>query len=98
MFAGTGETQMTQTIAERDAADRKNTLSPVESLIIETYRAASSLRKIADWQIQKTLLSLADAVQENTNELLKANEADVIKQDPNDPKVDRLRLTEQRIT
>jgi len=97
MLSGTQESELSGTIAEIDGSGRKNTGSSIEPLIIETYKAASSLRRAADNQIKKTLQSLADAVLESTNELIKANEADVIRQDPNDPKVDRLRLNEQRI-
>lgn len=97
MFSETKESNVTETAANRDKAVKKDTTSDIESLIIETRKAAASLRNLTDNVIKETLQSLADAVEAGTKELLKANEADVIKQDPNDPKVDRLRLNEQRV-
>ncbi|WP_018612951.1 glutamate-5-semialdehyde dehydrogenase [Segetibacter koreensis] len=69
----------------------------VEQLILKTYKASASLRKADDHQIIKTLQMLADAVEINSADILKANSIDVSKQDPNDSRTDRLRLNEQRI-
>jgi glutamate-5-semialdehyde dehydrogenase len=66
-------------------------------LIIQTYKAAITLRNASDDQIKKTLLILADAVKANTAAILEANQKDVAKQDTDDPRTDRLFLTEQRI-
>ena len=66
-------------------------------LIIQTYKAAITLRNASDDQIKKTLLILADAVEANTPAILEANQKDVAKQDANDPRTDRLFLTEIRI-
>lgn len=72
-------------------------MKSVESLIIKTYKASVALRKATDTQIKKTLKRLAEAVEENTTLLLKANAKDVAKQDASDPRTDRLLLTEQRL-
>lgn len=72
-------------------------MKSIEPLIIKTYKASAGLRKTSDAQIKKALRTLADMLQENSARLLKANSKDVAKQDPNDPKTDRLLLTEQRI-
>ena len=72
-------------------------MQTIEPLIIKTYKAAASLRKASDAQIKKTLKSLADAVEENIPSILKANKKDIEKQEPANPKIDRLLLNEQRI-
>lgn len=72
-------------------------METVEQLILRTHKASSSLRKVDDHQIVKALQMIADAVEEKTAIILEANNKDVLKQDPNDSKIDRLRLNEQRI-
>jgi glutamate-5-semialdehyde dehydrogenase len=72
-------------------------MKSIEPLITKTYKAAVGLRNATDAQIKRTLLSLADALEKNSASIIKANKKDVAKQDPNDPKVDRLILNEQRI-
>ena len=72
-------------------------MKSIEPLIIKTHKAAVGLRNATDAQIKRTLLSLADALEKNGTVIIKANKKDVAKQDPNDPKVDRLILNEQRI-
>lgn len=69
----------------------------VEPLIIKTYKAAASLRKASDEQVVKTLATLADAIEANVDEILQANGIDVARQDPNDPKTDRLTLNNARV-
>lgn len=72
-------------------------MKSIEPLIIKTHKAAAGLRRASDTQVKKALRNLADALEENSARLLKANAKDVAKQDANDPKTDRLLLTEQRI-
>jgi len=72
-------------------------METVEQLIIKTHKASASLRKASDSQIIKALEMLADSVEANSEEILKANSLDVSKQDANDSRTDRLRLNEQRI-
>lgn len=72
-------------------------METVEQLIIQTYKASASLRKANDKQIIQVLEMLADTVEKNTEEILKANKTDVSKQNPEDSRTDRLRLNEQRI-
>lgn len=72
-------------------------MKTIEPLIIKTYKASVSLRNATDAQLKKVLKSLADAVEENSNAILRANKKDVEKQDPADPRTDRLLLNEQRI-
>lgn len=66
-------------------------------LLQKTHKAASSLRNATDAQLRKSLLSMAGMLEANSKAILKANQADVAKQDPNDPRTDRLLLNEQRI-
>ncbi|HVZ97814.1 MAG TPA: glutamate-5-semialdehyde dehydrogenase [Chitinophagaceae bacterium] len=72
-------------------------MSSVLSLIKKTYKASVQLRSMNDRQIQKMLLSLADALEKNIPCLLEANAKDLAKQDPGNPRNDRLMLNEQRI-
>jgi len=73
-------------------------MQTIESLIIKTYKASASLRNATDKQIIRTLQMLADAIEENTAAILSANRRDVERQNAEDPKTDRLRLNEQRIS
>jgi len=72
-------------------------MKKVTSLIIKTYNAASDLRACSDAQIKKALKELADAIESNSNAVIKANKKDLIKMDPADPRTDRLLLNEKRI-
>ncbi|OLY92760.1 glutamate-5-semialdehyde dehydrogenase [Cnuella takakiae] len=66
-------------------------------LLQKTHKAASSLRASTDAQLRKTLLSMADLLEADSKAILKANQSDVARQEPNDPRTDRLLLNEQRI-
>lgn len=72
-------------------------MQTIEQLIISTYKASVALRNANDAQIIRTLEMLANAVENNTDNILEANKKDVSKQDANDPRTDRLLLTDQRI-
>lgn len=72
-------------------------MSNVLNLIKKAYNTAPALRSVEDRQLKKLLLALADELESKQKMLLKANEKDVAKQNPSDPKTDRLRLDEKRI-
>lgn len=72
-------------------------MNNIEPLIIKAYKASAGLRNASDATIKKTLRQLADVLEEKSKAILKANANDVAKQDPNDPRTDRLLLNEQRI-
>lgn len=72
-------------------------MKSIQPLIEQTYTAAIDLRRVADKQLKKTLIDLAEALISNTSTLLKANQKDLSKQDPANPRNDRLLLNEQRI-
>ena len=72
-------------------------MQPVEPLIIKTYKAAIDLRNCTDKQIKAALQSIADGLLENAGMVLKANAKDLVKQEPDNPRNDRLMLNEERI-
>ena len=72
-------------------------MSTTIAQIKKAYQAAPQLRAMDDKQLKKILLMLADEIEKQQASLLKANQADVAKQDPANPRTDRLRLEEQRI-
>lgn len=72
-------------------------MTTTEKNIINTYTASFSLQKVKDVQIKKMLLQLADAIEKNTAQLIKANQKDLSRQDKDNPKNDRLLLNPERI-
>ncbi len=72
-------------------------MSTTIAQIKKAYQAAPQLRAVDDKQLKKILLMLADEIEKQQASLLKANQADVAKQDPGNPRTDRLRLDEKRI-
>lgn len=72
-------------------------MQSIEPLIIKTYKAAASLRNATDEQIISSVKMFADSIERNAEAILKANCKDVERQDPNDPKTDRLRLNVERV-
>ena len=72
-------------------------MQPVEPLIIKTYKAAIDLRNCSGKQIKAALQSIAAGILQNTPALLKANARDLAKQDPDNPRNDRLMLNGQRL-
>ena len=71
--------------------------SSVQQMISKTWKAAINLRQATDKQLKAVLLQLADELEKNSAAIIKANQLDVEKQDPNNPRVDRLLLNKQRI-
>lgn len=65
--------------------------------IKKAYEAAPRLRAMNDKQLKQILLMLADELEKQQRSVLKANRADVAKQDAANPRTDRLRLDEKRI-
>ncbi|MEO9070108.1 MAG: glutamate-5-semialdehyde dehydrogenase [Ginsengibacter sp.] len=72
-------------------------MQPVEPLIIKTYKAAIDLRNCTDKQIKAALQSIAEGLLQNAGKVLKANAKDLAKQEPDNPRNDRLMLNEKRI-
>ncbi len=66
---------------------------------LENVRVASrQLATCSDQQINDILLDLAERIAEHTPRILEANQNDLDRMDPNDPKYDRLLLNEERLT
>ncbi|MBS1604846.1 MAG: glutamate-5-semialdehyde dehydrogenase [Bacteroidetes bacterium] len=72
-------------------------MNTIEPLIIKTYKAAIELRKAGDRQVKAALQLLAAELEKSSGILLKANARDLARQDPGNPRNDRLMLNEQRI-
>lgn len=65
--------------------------------IEKTYNAAVQLRKASASQIKKALQGLAALIETENLPLLRANARDISRQEPGNPRNDRLLLNEQRI-
>ncbi len=72
-------------------------MNTTATLIKKAYKAAPVLRAADDKTLKKILLMIADEMEKQQQLLLKANHKDVSKQDPANPRIDRLKLDEQRI-
>jgi glutamate-5-semialdehyde dehydrogenase len=72
-------------------------MNKVDRLIKATHEASFQLQAADDRVIKKALLRIASLLEENSDAVIKANRKDLSRQDPNDPKTDRLLLNEQRI-
>lgn len=72
-------------------------MKKIEPLLIRTYKAAVDLRRASDKQVQAVLTTLAGILDKKGAALIRANAKDLARQDPEDPRNDRLMLNEQRI-
>jgi glutamate-5-semialdehyde dehydrogenase len=72
-------------------------MNKVDRLIKATYESSFLLQAADDRVIKKSLQQMASLLEENSAAVLKANKKDLSRQDPADPKTDRLLLNEQRI-
>ena len=69
----------------------------VDAMLRGAQVASRSQSQISEEQINKVLLSLADAIDANIPALLEANAKDLQRMDPANPKYDRLKLTDARL-
>lgn len=72
-------------------------MKSIQPLIIRTYKAGVSLRQASDRQVKMALRLLASSLGEQGAALLRANAKDLGRQDPENPRNDRLMLNEQRL-
>lgn len=72
-------------------------MSAITKTIIKTQQASFLLQSATDKQIKKTLNDLSKALLQHSVTILRANAKDVAKQDPANPRTDRLLLTTARI-
>ena len=63
----------------------------------KAHSAKTSLQNASDSTLKKVLKQLSEELNNNMNALLKANAKDLSRQDPDNPRNDRLMLNEQRI-
>ena len=66
-------------------------------IFTQARSAARELNVLDDQVINKVLISLSDALLENSNYILSENEKDLARMDKADPKYDRLLLTQKRL-
>ena len=69
----------------------------LENTFKTTQKASQSLGLLSAEKVNAILLDLANAAVEQTAFLLSENEKDLARMDPDDPKYDRLKLTEARL-
>lgn len=67
-------------------------------LLKKTHAATAGLQDLSNKALQELLQAISRALMANTDALLKANAKDLARQDPDNPKNDRLLLNAQRIT
>lgn len=72
-------------------------MSELSSILQQAKSAIASLHALDDDLIRMVLHAVADSTVDETEILLDANQKDLAKMDPNDPKYDRLKLTADRI-
>ena len=72
-------------------------MTTVESALAATKAASNSLGDVSVEKTNKILLNVADALESNAKSLLKANQKDVANMKADDPMLDRLTLTVDRI-
>ena len=63
----------------------------------QVREASRSLLHLSDKKIAQVLCAVADEMVAQTAVILKANEEDLSRMDPDNPKFDRLKLTQERI-
>ncbi|WP_339922524.1 glutamate-5-semialdehyde dehydrogenase [uncultured Cyclobacterium sp.] len=68
-----------------------------ENIFLKTLEASRDLSLLSEDKINKILDDLAMAAIKFTPEILDANQEDLDRMNPNDPKYDRLKLTEERL-
>lgn len=66
-------------------------------LLQKASEAKVAISKLTDKEINNILLAMADALEANSDFILTANQQDLQRMDPTDPKYDRLKLTASRI-
>ena len=69
----------------------------IEQQLKRTLEASRKLNLVNDDQIKQLLLELANETRTKTDFILSENQKDLDRMDPQDPKFDRLKLSEERI-
>nr|WP_321354680.1 glutamate-5-semialdehyde dehydrogenase [uncultured Draconibacterium sp.] len=69
----------------------------IEQQLKKTLEASRKLNLVNDEQVKQLLLELANEARAKTDFILAENQKDLDRMDPQDPKFDRLKLSEERI-
>ncbi|MCF7918081.1 glutamate-5-semialdehyde dehydrogenase [Candidatus Gracilibacteria bacterium] len=69
----------------------------IQPLLQQTHKASHQIAQLSDEKRKQLVEAIADAVENGTKEILIANQKDAAKMDDNDPKKDRLLLSDERI-
>lgn len=69
----------------------------IDDLLQQAVVAARHLALLKEEEVNRLLLAVADKLDERQEELLAANQEDLRRMDPSDPKYDRLKLTHARL-
>lgn len=72
-------------------------MKDIHTLIQQTHKAAVQLRNASDAQVKTALRTLAELLETAHGPLLRANAKDLARQEPDNPRNDRLLLTTQRV-
>ena len=72
-------------------------MDSIRSLLISARRASAAINRLSSETIDKVIRDVADAVDKYIPVILTANSLDLGRMDRNNPKYDRLKLTEQRL-
>jgi glutamate-5-semialdehyde dehydrogenase len=73
-------------------------MSAIQNILVNAQQAKRSIQATDDKRKAELLYRLADLVALSSAEIITENQKDLVKLDPNDPKLDRLLLTQERIT
>jgi glutamate-5-semialdehyde dehydrogenase len=73
-------------------------MSAIQNILVNAQQAKRSIQATDDKRKAELLYRLADLVALSSAEIITENQKDLVKLDPNDPKLDRLLLTQDRIT
>jgi glutamate-5-semialdehyde dehydrogenase len=73
-------------------------MSVIQNILVNAQQAKRSIQAIDDKGKAELLYRLADLVALSSAEIITENQRDLVKLDPNYPKLDRLLLTQDRIT
>lgn len=69
----------------------------LDNIFSEVKKASAGLLRLSAQRINEILLAVADEAEKQHPYILEANERDLAKMSPEDPRYDRLRLTQERI-
>jgi glutamate-5-semialdehyde dehydrogenase len=72
-------------------------MSVIQNILVNAQQAKRSIQATDDKGKAELLHRLADLVALSSKEIITENQKDLVKLDPNDPKLDRLLLTQERI-